>query len=167
MGFWGGDTVIQENTSDYLYQCVSNHVGQKDYEESFIFSSVRNPYSRAVSMFAHWSWDEVKTFKEFCDALKKDQFPGYKAASKWHSSTLTEHLVAGNDLKVDFVIKFEALQEGFDVVCDTLEMPRQTLPHANRSNHKHYTEYYTNETRRIVAEKYAKDIEYFGYEFGG
>lgn len=171
MGFWGGDwspnpplLSTHERTSKHLYECVLNYVGKAKYENSYVFSSVRNPYSRAVSMFTHQSWRSVKTFKNFCRAIKTNQYPSDIA--KWHTATLTEHIVIGRDLKVDFVVRLENYQEDFNTVCDKIGIPRQELPHKNKSKHKHYSEYYDEETKQIIAEKYAKDIEYFGYEFG-
>jgi len=161
LGFWPEPA---HNTSEHLHQCVSNYIGGLAYKNSFIFSSVRNPYSRAVSMYKHWSWNPAKTFKDFCNSIKKEEYPSKSA--KWHSSTLTEHIVDDGYLKVDFVIKLENLQQDFNIICDKIGIPHQQLPHKNKTKHKHYTEYYDDETRQIVGEIYSRDIEYFGYKFG-
>ena len=168
MGFWGRRRNLlkfKNKTSQRLYKCVLNYVGKEIYDESFIITSVRNPYSRAVSMYKHKSWRSAKTFKDFCYAIKKEEYPSDYA--KWHSCTLTEHIFdKNNNLKVDYVIKLENLQKDLNIVCDKIGIPQGRVPHLNKTKHEYYVKHYDDEKREIIAEKYAKDIEYFGYEFG-
>jgi len=175
MGFWAGehDQYVNQNTHQRLYKCVMNYTGAKKYTNSYIFSSVRNPYSRAVSMFRHESWDSVKTFRGFCMAIKRHEYPS--GCAKWHVSRITDHLVdADGELKVDYIIKLEDCQSGINKVCRSLDIKKQRLSHENQSGaerkkqtiDKHYTEYYNDVTRAIITDYFAQDIERFGYKFG-
>jgi len=68
-------------------------------------------------------------------------------------------------LLVDFVGRFERLLEDFKKVCQRLELGDIELPRTNATVHDHYSRYYNNETKKIVADHYAKDIDFFGYVF--
>lgn len=147
----------------------------KNYDEYFSFSFVRNPWNRAVSDY-FWM---MRT--EFIKGSLKDYLllrgsfdqPKFKYPPKNHH-TRHDHFLTQCDFLLDkdgepmvnFIGRFENLQKDFDVICSKIGIPPIKLPHENRTSHRHYAEYYDDETRQIVAEKYAKDIEYFGYEFG-
>ena len=125
------------------------------FDSYFKFTFVRNPWESEVSL---WKWfqlakGETISFEKHINRRKKRM--GF---TEWMCDK------NGNNL-IDFIGRFENLQKDFNIVCDKIGIPQRKLPHKNKSNHKHYTEYYNDETRSIVAEKYAKDIKRFGYRF--
>ena len=143
------------------------------HRNHFQFAFVRNPWDRLVSCFLDKTKRTVGT---------KYQLRAY---IKYIDSNFTEfvHGIATDDVNncdnhhrlqynlinhdyVNFIGKFEQFQKDFDYICNKVGISDSKLPHRNKSKRTHYTEYYDDETREIVAEKYAKDIEYFGYEFG-
>lgn len=143
-------------------------------DQYFLFSVIRNPWDRMVS---YWNWRQGKywapidgkmnIFSEWLKYvmslnLKKESSNDFKMAISSQFSSLKNKK---NKIILD-LIRFENLQNDFNSVCDKIGIPQQQLPHYNKAKHKHYTEYYDDKTRQIVAEKFAKDIEYFGYEFG-
>jgi hypothetical protein len=130
-------------------------------EDFFKFGVIRNPWDRAIS---YHFWKGYKSFNKniFMNNLIERNRNNYRPKSCVDYFCVKKY----NDHKLDYVIRFENIQQDFNIVCDKIGIPRQQLPHKNKSRHKHYTEYYDDETREIVAKKYAKDIEYFGYKFG-
>ena len=155
---------------------LKDHFADKkwNWDEYFKFTFARNPWDRMVSLFNYEKKvvhnKEKYGIDHFCyDSYKKNTEHG--DFSLWLRDQGTMLILnflsddSGN-LMMDFIGKCENMQEDFDIVCDKIGIPKQKLPHKNKTKHKHYTEYYDEETKQIVAEKYAKDIEYFGYKFG-
>jgi len=68
------------------------------------------------------------------------------------------------DLIVDFLGRFETLDQDFDVVRQRIRTPVE-LPHLLRSPRGHYRDYYSSDLADIVGERYAEDIARFGYAF--
>ena len=70
-------------------------------------------------------------------------------------------------IRVDFIGRFECLESDWALVAERLGI-RTILPHANQTptRNRAYHDYYSPQTRDIIARKFRVDIEYFGYEFG-
>ena len=151
--------------------------GIKSY---FVFSVVRNPWDRMVS---YWKYRQGKKqapidgkLSDFTDwinfvfsldlnnltnKVRKKNIPFFRAAIDTQFNFLkNKQGCIGLD-----VIKFENLQNDFNKICKKINIDQLSLPHKNKTKHKHYTEYYDDETREIVAKRYKKDIEIFNYSF--
>lgn len=146
----------------------------------FTFSYVRNPWDRMVSLYHYFynmrrghQWygqnkklaTQISTigFQEFCARLDEFQRCPWSGI---HFVPMVNFLQdQKQNINLDFIGKFENLQEDFDKLCDELYLPRQSLPHKNKSDHIKYIEYYDKKSKEMVDKKYARDIEIFNYKF--
>ena len=51
------------------------------------------------------------------------------------------------------------------IVCDRIGKPRIVLPRVNSGLHGHYRSYFDEECRALFAQRFARDIEMFGYRY--
>jgi hypothetical protein len=160
------------------------YVTPEEFSGFFKFSFVRNPWDRILSEYRYRNYFQHRSFRDF--VLNKLPSPGWDDQYR-HVMPQYDmlHDEQGN-LLVDFVGRFESLQQDFDRVCGVLGIGVSTLPHRNPSDKKsrdlkrrlrnflyrngenglrHASDFYDDEIRDAVACYYRKDIETFGYEF--
>ncbi len=136
---------------------------EDEYKNYFKFAFVRNPWDRVLSWYFFYSSFNVMKNLSTKDETFKDFILNKSRSYRWSGDNQSQY----NFTKCcDFIGKYENLQQDFNTVCDKIGIQQQQLPHKNKTKHKHYTKYYDKETKQIVAEKLAKDIEYFNYKFG-
>ena len=133
------------------------------------FTVVRNPWDRVVSAYHYLFYTKKETiFQSYIDK----GIPSFEKFIK-NLGTVTTEKVWFNGLNsqcdwirsgVDIILRFENLEEDFKQI-QKITNDFRPLPHLNKSEHRQYREYFTDETREIVEQAFKEDIDRFGYEF--
>ena len=69
---------------------------------------------------------------------------------------------------LDFLIRYENLQDDYTSVCARIGIPASQLPSLktrSRPERRHYSTYYDDRTRELVRKAYHRHIKHFGYRF--
>lgn len=149
------------------------------FKNYFKFAFVRNPWDRFLSAYSYlknggrnagdkrWSELYLKNFDRFdvfVKALKNEELK--ERVFSWQHFEPQYKYICDNrlNIEVDFVGRFENLQEDFKFVSDKLGVSMK-LEHLNKSEHEKYDKYYDDETRDIIYKLYEADIKLFNYAF--
>jgi hypothetical protein len=134
-----------------------NYLEKADYESSFKFTVVRDPFSRVVSEYLYRR--RVMSFKKFVlniNTFKDDYSNGYDIAR--HLVPQAQFIFDKNDVKlVDLVIKMEELDNSFYKVQDYIGVERAVLGRLNSAEK-------VRPGMRARAEKYVFDRYVKGVE---
>ena len=139
-------------------------IGEKLWKEYFKFTIVRNPWDRLVSQYFGHVIKEMPGLSidnYFLRSFVYDEYHDYKRFVQPCLDWITDD---GNIL-VDHIIRFENLQDDFNVVCDKIGVEHIDLTNEGKSKKLHYRNYYSDYTAELIYNKFRTDIEEFGYEF--
>ena len=133
---------------------------EKEFDTYLKFCVVRNPYDTAVSKY-FWR-NQNKRYKSFKEYIKKSficepsQFKRYSINRK---------------SVCDYHIRYEHLHEDIVELCKILNITNydlKDLPNFKsgfRDKSKHYSQFYDDETKKLVYEKCKEEFELFNYTF--
>ena len=157
-----------ENRKQYSLHHVSKwHVPPQffldnPYKNKKTFTCVRNPYTRLISEY-YCPWSGSKNIEKHC----KKEF------NQWIVNLISKNnVVSGMPqhlyMPVDFIIKFESLQENFTKLIKSFNPSlNTTLPHSNKSKYN-FKKFSVNDldkkTINLINTKYEKDFKLFDYK---
>ena len=144
-----------------------------EWAQYFKFTVIRNPWDRAVSQ---WCFQKQragnaykKTFKQFVrvpTGIPLQPHLWFLSPPRYREK---DQIISYVESNIDFILRYENLQDDFNKLCDRLSIPRATLPRKYSSSsvrqNKPYQDYYDEQTQELIARIYDLDINYFNYEF--
>lgn len=158
------------------HSTLSNYksvIGTDTYQSLFKFAAIRNPWDMMISHYfsphrGAIEWDR----NDFLALIRSVPTLRYYICER----SFPEEILLKVGIKkrpgprpldgdVDFLMRFEHLDEDFQAVCCKLDIPFTPLPKRNASIHLHYSKYYDAKLREIVGKKFAEEIKFGNYSF--
>jgi hypothetical protein len=138
-----------------------NLIPKNKFNNYFKFAFVRNPYDRAVSEY-HFD----RRWNKKTQNLSFVQFLRYMKNNSLYCHYMPQYLFIHNNnkLQVDFVGKFENLEEDWAYIANKLNLKDKSLPFINKGDRKEYMSYYDEESIKLVNEIYKHDFVLLNYE---
>lgn len=104
--------------------------------------------------------ENINSFDDFvyscCEKKEDNGFPP--------QIIFTHHVKDYSGRKLDYIGKYEELQNSFDYICNKINIPSVKLEKTNKSEHKHFTEYYNKDLQQKIYNLYNIDFKYFNYD---
>lgn len=148
------------------FQQLRKNLPAQTWSSYFKFGFVRNPFDRFVStcFFLNrrnpgFAGHAVGFMRQ---AIGKERFRQRILAMPQYRLLTDE----SDTLMMDYVGRYETLQQSFDEICRHIGIAPSVLSRRNESRHRSYACYYDASLQQAVADWYRKDFELFGYDAG-
>lgn len=149
--------------------------GRERWNTLFSFAFTRNPYDRLLSLYYHFMQND-KDPRFNPNNMPFESWVKYVLIDKnlelmrfyFTIRPMTEWVYSLGELVVDYVGRFENMQESWDEIARSINLEPTKLPHVNASKHEKYVVEYEKspELIDIVGKFYSEDLKVFGYRFG-
>ena len=160
-------------------------VNETNYSNLYIFTVVRNPWDRMVSMYFYYKYKNYHP--EFFSGNQEidDNFNNwieYIYSSKFDRNRLHSDVNVftycfcnqlnwiknknGNLIRVNKILQFENLKNELNnFLINSLGIKSIIDEKIHPTNHDHYSKYYNKDSKELVRKYYSEDIEFFNYKF--
>lgn len=118
-------------------------------QDRVVVVTVRNPYERVLSMYNHFGFSWVKSFKDFLELIEKSKSILLVPQSNY--------LVKNNEL-----LRFENLDDEFKSLCEKYNIDT-SLEKVNVTHYKRKKNL-SIEEKEVIYNLYKEDFELLGYE---
>jgi len=130
----------------------------------FYFTFVRNPYDRLVSAYFYRQRGRARIPVEHYLTHFREWLMDDRVRADMVVDEVFRPMVHYLDAPVDFIGRFENLQEDFNKVCELIEFEPKRLIRDNIGTHPPWQEIMDGAMLARVNDLYREDFESFGYE---